>query len=52
MCTTFFLHLISLNHFCVVRMSATYFNILKDRLYTLGRDSRERRSAQTALHGH
>jgi isoleucyl-tRNA synthetase len=36
--------------FCVVTMSATYFDIVKDRLYTLGRTSRPRRSAQTALH--
>jgi isoleucyl-tRNA synthetase len=36
--------------FCVVKMSALYFDILKDRLYTSGRTSRERRSAQTALY--
>jgi isoleucyl-tRNA synthetase len=39
-----------LYHFCVVDMSALYFDIVKDRLYTSGRDSRERRSAQTVLH--
>jgi isoleucyl-tRNA synthetase len=39
-----------LHHFCVVEMSALYFDILKDRLYTSGKASRERRSAQTALH--
>ncbi len=39
-----------LHQFCVVEMSALYFDILKDRLYTSGRASRERRSAQTALH--
>src|SRR3990172_2912944 len=31
-------------------MSATYFAILKDRLYTAGKNSPERRSAQTALY--
>jgi isoleucyl-tRNA synthetase len=39
-----------LHQFCVVNMSSLYFDILKDRLYTCGRDSRERRSGQTALH--
>ena len=38
-----------LYQFCVVKMSALYFDILKDRLYTFGRTSRERRSGQTAL---
>jgi isoleucyl-tRNA synthetase len=37
------------HHFCVVDMSAFYLDILKDRLYTTGRDSRIRRSAQTAM---
>ncbi len=37
-------------HFCVVDMSAFYLDILKDRLYTTGRDSRIRRSAQTAMY--
>jgi isoleucyl-tRNA synthetase len=36
--------------FCNVEMSAVYFDVLKDRLYTSGPASRERRSAQTALH--
>jgi len=35
--------------FCVVEMSSFYFDILKDRLYTFGAKSLERRSAQTAL---
>ena len=39
-----------LYQFCVVEMSSLYFDILKDRLYTSGRTSRERRSGQTALH--
>jgi isoleucyl-tRNA synthetase len=36
-------------NFCVVDLSALYLDILKDRLYTAGRDSKERRSSQTAL---
>jgi len=36
--------------FCNVQMSAVYFDILKDRLYTSGKNSRERRSGQTVLH--
>ena len=35
--------------FCVVEMSSFYFDILKDRLYTFGAKSLERRSAQTVL---
>jgi isoleucyl-tRNA synthetase len=38
-----------LNEFFAVDLSAQYFDILKDRLYTFPRSSRERRSAQTAL---
>ncbi len=38
-----------LNEFTVVDLSSQYFDILKDRLYTSPRHSRERRSAQTAL---
>jgi len=38
-----------INRFCTVTLSATYHDILKDRLYTLGRNSMERRSAQTAI---
>ena len=37
------------NHFCVVDLSAFYFDVLKDRLYTFPAKSRERRSAQTAM---
>ncbi|HSW39638.1 MAG TPA: class I tRNA ligase family protein, partial [Acidobacteriota bacterium] len=39
----------ALYHFCTVDMSAFYFDILKDRLYTSATHSLERRSAQTAL---
>lgn len=38
-----------LNSFCTVELSATYLDILKDRLYTAGRNSPERKSAQNAL---
>jgi isoleucyl-tRNA synthetase len=37
------------NRFCIVELSAFYFDILKDRLYTAAPDSRARRSAQTAI---
>ena len=36
--------------FCILDCSSFYFDILKDRLYTLKKDSLERRSAQTVLH--
>jgi isoleucyl-tRNA synthetase len=39
-----------LYNFCVVTMSATYFEIVKDRLYTFAAASPHRRSAQTVLH--
>ncbi len=39
-----------LYNFCVVDLSATYFDILKDRLYTFAAGSPARRSAQTALY--
>jgi len=38
------------NQFCAVTLSATYHDILKDRLYTLGAGHPLRRSSQTALH--
>jgi isoleucyl-tRNA synthetase len=37
------------NHFCVVELSAFYFDIIKDRLYTYAPNSMGRRSGQTAL---
>jgi isoleucyl-tRNA synthetase len=40
----------SVQNFCAVEMSALYFDILKDRLYTFSSHSRGRRSAQTALY--
>ena len=36
-------------NFCVVDLSAVYFDVLKDRLYTWAPESRGRRSAQTAV---
>ncbi len=39
----------ALNNFCAVDLSAVYLDILKDRLYTEGRSSLDRRAAQTAL---
>jgi isoleucyl-tRNA synthetase len=40
----------SVQNFCAVEMSALYFDILKDRLYTFSSQSHGRKSAQTALH--
>ncbi len=37
------------NHFCVVELSAFYFDVLKDRLYTSAPKSPARRAAQTAI---
>jgi len=37
------------NHFVVVDLSAFYFDVLKDRLYTFAPNSAGRRSAQTAI---
>jgi isoleucyl-tRNA synthetase len=38
-----------LNHFCIVDLSAFYFDVLKDRLYISAPKSHGRRSAQTAI---
>jgi len=38
-----------LYNFCTHEMSSFYLDILKDRLYTFGKDSLPRRSAQTAI---
>jgi isoleucyl-tRNA synthetase len=35
---------------CAVELSAQYFDVIKDRLYTARKDGKPRRSAQTALH--
>ena len=37
------------NHFCIVDLSAFYFDVLKDRLYISAPRSHGRRSAQTAI---
>ena len=39
----------AVNDFCVVDLSAFYFDVLKDRLYTYAPNSGGRRSAQTAM---
>jgi isoleucyl-tRNA synthetase len=38
-----------INNFCGVELSAFYFDVLKDRLYTFARKSVARRAAQTAI---
>ncbi|NND89568.1 MAG: isoleucine--tRNA ligase [Granulosicoccus sp.] len=40
----------TIHHFCAVDMSSFYLDIIKDRQYTMGADSRGRRSAQTAMY--
>ncbi|HXX43422.1 MAG TPA: isoleucine--tRNA ligase [Candidatus Acidoferrales bacterium] len=40
----------ALHDFCVVDLSAFYFDVLKDRLYTFAPNNRGRRSAQTAVY--
>lgn len=39
----------TIHNYCVNDMSSFYLDVLKDRLYTEGRNSKERRSAQTVL---
>jgi len=39
-----------LHQFCVDELSSFYLDVLKDRMYTMPRDSRGRRSAQTAMY--
>jgi isoleucyl-tRNA synthetase len=40
----------TLHQFCTVTLSARYFDIIKDRLYTFAPKNQARRSAQTALY--
>jgi isoleucyl-tRNA synthetase len=40
----------SVHNFCTVDLSAFYLDVLKDRLYTCGAGSRERRAAQTTIY--
>ncbi|MCX5845432.1 MAG: isoleucine--tRNA ligase [Deltaproteobacteria bacterium] len=47
----FHLAFFTLHHFCTVDLSALYLDVLKDRLYTSKADSRQRRSAQSAMYG-
>ncbi len=37
-------------NYCIIDLSKFYLDILKDRLYTYGKESNERRSAQTVLY--
>ena len=39
----------NLHNFCVLDLSSFYLDIIKDRLYTSSKTSRERRSAQSAM---
>lgn len=39
-----------LNHFFTVTLSSFYLDIIKDRLYTFGKESPERRQAQTVIY--
>ena len=39
-----------LHQFCTVTLSARYFDIIKDRLYTFAPNNQQRRSAQTVLY--
>ncbi len=45
----FFKSIRLIHDFCNIWLSSFYFNILKDRLYVLAKDSHERRSSQTVL---
>ncbi len=38
------------HNFCIVDLGGLYFDVIKDRLYTMPAESGPRRSAQTALH--
>jgi isoleucyl-tRNA synthetase len=40
----------AIHDYCVVDLSAFYYDVLKDRLYTKAPNSASRRSAQTAIH--
>jgi len=39
----------SIYNFCIVDMSSFYLDIIKDRVYTFGRESKERRAAQWTM---
>ena len=40
----------AIHNFCTIELSSFYLDVLKDRLYTFGRNSLPRRSAQTVLY--
>src|SRR5262249_7405784 len=40
----------AVHDYCVVELSAFYYDVLKDRLYTKAPDNKSRRSAQTAVY--
>ena len=40
----------AIHNFCVVDMSNFYLDVIKDRLYTSRKDSKERRAAQTCMY--
>jgi isoleucyl-tRNA synthetase len=50
--STYEFHLMfhAIHNFCVVDMSNFYLDIIKDRLYTLKADSKERKAAQTVMY--
>lgn len=45
----FHLTIQKLQNFCIIEMGSFYLDIIKDRQYTMAKESRGRRSAQTAL---
>ncbi len=47
---TFHLIYQKIHNFCIVDLGGFYLDVIKDRLYTMGADSRARRSAQTAMY--
>jgi len=46
---TFHLIYQKVHNFCIVDLGGFYLDVIKDRMYTTGTDSRARRSAQTAM---
>jgi isoleucyl-tRNA synthetase len=47
---TFHLIYQKVHNFCIVDLGGFYLDVVKDRLYTTGADSRARRSSQTAMY--
>lgn len=48
-CYEFYRYYQLIQNFCAVDLSSFYFDIVKDRLYTAGKNSRSRRSVQTTI---